>query len=75
MLKTLFVATMRLCRPVAIKHLAHAELRFGAARRGGWLRGQVVRMTDTEREDDFQVISLRDAEKYEVNRFFEEVSR
>ena len=50
---------------------------FALARRGAvaWLRGQVVRMTDAEREDDFQVVSLREAEKYEVNRFFEEVSR
>ena len=53
------------------KRLAYGELRLCAV---GWLSGQVMHMTYTEREDDFQVISLREAEKYEVNRFFQEVS-
>ena len=54
------------------KRLAYGELRLFAVR---WLQGQVMHMTYTELEDDFQVISLREAEKYEVNRFFQEVSR
>ena len=33
-----------------------------------------MHMTYTECEDDFHVISLREAEKYEVNKFFQEVS-
>jgi uncharacterized DUF497 family protein len=41
----------------------------------GWLDGRVMHMTYTEREDDFHVISLREAEKHEARRFFEEVSR
>ena len=52
------------------KRLAYGELRLCAV---GWLQGQVMHMTYTEREDDFHVISLREAEKYEVNRFFQEV--
>jgi uncharacterized DUF497 family protein len=99
-LKTLFVATMRACRPGMTrsdektfastatifpgcerifdgpvwvyedKRLAYGELRLCAV---GWLQGQVMHMTYTEREDDFHVISLREAEKYEVSRFFQEV--
>ena len=40
----------------------------------GWLRGQVVHMTYTEHEDDFHVISLREADKHEARRFFKEIS-
>jgi uncharacterized DUF497 family protein len=53
------------------KRIAYGELRLCAV---GWLQGQVMHMTYTEREDDFHIISLREAEKYEVNRFFQEVS-
>ncbi len=53
------------------KRLAYGELRLCAV---GWLHGLVMHMTYTEREDDFHVISLREAEKYEANRFFQEVS-
>ena len=52
------------------KRLAYGELRLCAV---GWLQGQIVHMTYTEREDDFHVVSLREAEKYEVNRFFQEI--
>ena len=40
----------------------------------GWLRGEVMHMTYTEREDDFHVISLREADKHEAPRFFKEIS-
>ena len=53
------------------KRVAYGELRLCAV---GWLEGQVMHMTYAEREDDFHVISLREAEKYEVNKFFQEVS-
>ena len=52
------------------KRVAYGELRLCAV---GWFQGQVMHMTYTEREDDFQVISLREAEKYEVSKFFQEV--
>ena len=54
------------------KRLAYGELRLCAV---GWLHGQVMHMTYTEREDGFHVISLREAKRYEVKRFFEEVSQ
>jgi uncharacterized protein len=41
----------------------------------GWLKDAVVHMTYTEREDDFHVISLRKAEKHEIKRYIEEISR
>jgi uncharacterized protein len=41
----------------------------------GWLIDQVVHMTYTEREDDFHVISLRKAEKHEIQRYIEEITR
>ena len=41
----------------------------------GWFRVMVVHMTYTERKNDFHVISLRKAEKYEVKRYIEEISR
>ena len=41
----------------------------------GWLKDAVVHMTYTEREEDFHVISLRKAEKHEVKRYIEEISR
>ena len=53
------------------RRVAYGELRLCAV---GWLQGRVMHMSYTERGDDFHVISLREAEKYEVNRFFQEVS-
>jgi uncharacterized protein len=50
----------------------YGELRLTAI---GWLEGRVVHLTYTERGDNFHVISLREAEKHEVRRFFKEVSR
>ncbi len=41
----------------------------------GWLNGEVVHMTYTERAKDFHVISLRKAEKHEVKRYIKEVTR
>lgn len=41
----------------------------------GWLGSQVVHMTYTERGDDFQVISLREATKHETRAFFQAISR
>lgn len=39
----------------------------------GWLDGRVMHMTYTDEKEDFHVISLREAEKYEVDTFFQEV--
>lgn len=50
---------------------AYGELRLNAI---GWLQGLVVCMTYTERDEDFHVISLREAEKHEVRRFIKEIS-
>lgn len=54
------------------KRQSYGELRLCAV---GWLEGRVMHMTWTEREDDFHVISLREAEKHEASRFFKEISR
>jgi uncharacterized DUF497 family protein len=50
---------------------AYGEQRLNAI---GWLQGLVVCMTYTERDEDFQVISLRKAEKHEVRRFIKDIS-
>jgi uncharacterized DUF497 family protein len=50
----------------------YGELRLNAT---GWLNGQVVVMTHTERYGDFHVISLRRAKKHEIRRYVEEISR
>jgi len=50
----------------------YGELRLNAT---GWLNGQVVVMTYTERDDDFHVISLREAKKHEIRRYIKEVAR
>jgi len=39
------------------------------------LNGQVVVMTYTERDDDFHVISLREAKKHEIRRYIKEITR
>ena len=41
----------------------------------GWFNGMVVHMCYTERDDDFHVISLREAEKYEIKQFVKKISR
>lgn len=51
---------------------AYGELRLCAV---GWLRGLVMHLTYTERDEDFHVISLREAEKHEIRRYVQEVSR
>ena len=40
----------------------------------GWLHGQVMHMTYKDEDDDFRVISLREAEKHEADKFFKKVS-
>jgi uncharacterized protein len=50
----------------------YGELRLNAV---GWLDGQVVHLTYTERDDDFHVISLRKAEKHEVRNYVKETTR
>ncbi len=50
---------------------SYGEQRLNAI---GWLQGLVVCMTYTERDEDFHVISLREAEKHEVRRFIKEIS-
>ena len=41
----------------------------------GWLDGILVHLTYTDREDDFHAISLREAEKHEIKRYYKEISR
>ena len=41
----------------------------------GFLNGIVVHMTYTERGDDLHIISLRQAEKHEIKRFAQGLSR
>lgn len=50
----------------------YGEVRISAL---GFLGGIVVHMTYTERGDDLRVISLRKAEKHEVKRFAQGLSR
>jgi len=50
----------------------YGELRLNAT---GWLNGQVAVMTYTERDDDFHVISLREAKKHEIRRYIKEITR
>jgi uncharacterized DUF497 family protein len=52
--------------------LAYGELRTNLL---GWLRDSVVYMTYTERGDEPHIISLRKAEKHEIRRYIQEVSR
>jgi uncharacterized DUF497 family protein len=40
----------------------------------GWLNGQVVQLTYTERGEDLHVISLREATKHEVRTYFKVLS-
>ncbi len=40
----------------------------------GWLRGQVVHLTYTERGEDMHVISLREATKHETRHYFKAIS-
>ena len=41
----------------------------------GFLNGIVVHMTYTKRGDDLHIISLRQAEKHEIKRFAQGLSR
>ena len=41
----------------------------------GWLDNQVIHMTYTERGDEFHVISLRKATRYEAREYFSHVHR
>jgi uncharacterized DUF497 family protein len=40
----------------------------------GWLQGQVVHLTYTERGEDMHVISLREATKHEARYYFQAIS-
>ena len=60
--------------PVSITEDASAsygEQRLNAV---GWFQGTVVYMTYVERDDDFHVVSLREAEKHEIRRFIKDIS-
>lgn len=61
--------------PISILEDTRAE--YGEQRLNaiGWLRGLVVHMTYTERDDDFHVISLREAKRHEIKRYIKEISR
>ncbi len=50
---------------------SYGELRLCAI---GWLNNTVVHLTDTERENDFRVISLRKAEKHEIKHYIKETT-
>ena len=50
----------------------NCELRLNAV---GRFKGTLVHVTYTEREDDFHVIILRKAEKHEVKRYIDVISR
>jgi uncharacterized protein len=52
--------------------VVYGELRINLL---GWLRGALVHMTYTERDDDFHVISLRKAVKHEIRYFITQISR
>ena len=54
------------------KRAAYGEQRICVI---GWLNGEVVHLTYTDREENFHAISLRKAVKYEINQFFKEISR
>jgi uncharacterized DUF497 family protein len=41
----------------------------------GWLRGRVMQLTYTDDGEVMRVISLRDAEKHEVRRYVQEITR
>lgn len=51
---------------------AYGEMRINAL---GFLKGLIVHMTYTERNDDMHIISLRQAEKHEIKRFAQGISR
>lgn len=51
---------------------AYGEQRLNAV---GWFKERVIHMTYIERDDDFHVISLREAEKHEIRRFIKKISR
>ena len=52
--------------------MAYGELRINLL---GWLHGVVVHMTYTERGNEPHIISLRKADKHEVRRFAQEITR
>ena len=49
----------------------YGELRLNVV---GWFGATLVHMTYVEQADDFQVISLRKAEKHEIKRYIAETS-
>lgn len=51
---------------------AYAEQRINLL---GWLGGQVVHMTYTERGEDLHVISLREATRHETRYYFKVLSQ
>lgn len=51
--------------------VAYGELRINLL---GWLNGNVVHLTYTERQDDLHVISLRKAEKHEIRYFITQIT-
>lgn len=53
-----------------VLYLAYSTQLFVAT-----ISGQIVHLTYTERDDDFQVISLRKAEKHEVRNYVKETTR
>lgn len=54
------------------KRFAYGEQRISLI---GWLRGQVVHMTYTERTGNLHIISLRKVTRHELERYQKEISR
>ena len=52
--------------------LAYGERRINLL---GWLAGQIVHMTYTERGEDLHIISLRKATKNEARYYFSQIQR
>ena len=52
--------------------MAYGEQRINLL---GWVAGQVVHMTYTERGEDLHIISLRKATKHEARYYFSQIQR
>lgn len=50
----------------------YGELRINLL---GWLKGQMVHLTYTERGEAMHVISLREAENHEIKRYIKGISK
>jgi uncharacterized protein len=51
---------------------SYGELRINLL---GWLNGKMIHVTYTERDDAMHIISLREAENYEIKRYLKSLSQ